>query len=223
VTERGAPFPRLRPLANLHAMRWRWQWSWARIARNLVLLLFTVWLTSLFTVIIWEHRDNARRADAIVVLGAAQYVGRPSPVLKARLDHALALWRQGLAPRVILTGGVGDGDTTSEAAVGRRYVQQHGVPDSAILVEANGRTTSASMQQVSTLMGRAGLRQVILVSDPFHMLRLSILARRHGLVPYTSPTRSSPISASWKQSCKYALSESMKVPFAWLFERSSSS
>jgi len=191
---------------------------WARIARALVLLVLAVWLASLVGVVAWEHRDDASHADAIVVLGAAQYVGRPSPVLKARLDHALELWRRGLAPRVILTGGVGDGDTTSEAAVGRRYVQQRGIPDSAILVEAHGRTTSASMQEVATLMGRAGLRDVILVIDPFHMLRLSILARRHGLVPYTSPTRSSPISASWKQSSKYALSESMKVPFAILFE-----
>ena len=191
----------------------------ARIARDLVVLVLGAWLVSLIAVVVWEHRDTARRADAIVVLGAAQYVGRPSPVLRARLDHALDLWKRGLAPRVILTGGVGDGDTTSEAAVGRRYVQQRGVPDSAILVEPHGRTTSASMEEVASLMGRAGLREVILVSDPFHMLRLSILARRHGLVPYTSPTRSSPISASWKQSLKYALSESMKVPFALLFER----
>jgi uncharacterized SAM-binding protein YcdF (DUF218 family) len=194
----------------MHSRRRR---SWAALVRALVLALLGVWLASLAGVVAWEQRDNARHADAIVVLGAAQYVGRPSPVLRARLDHALDLWRRGLAPRIILTGGVGDGDTTSEAAVGRRYVHQRGIPDSAILVEPHGRTTSASMQEVATLMGRANLREVILVSDPFHMLRLSILARRHGLVPYTSPTRSSPISANWKLSLKYALSESMKVPF----------
>src|SRR5690349_6292299 len=85
------------------------------------LLVFGSWLTSLAGVVFWERRDTARPAAAIVVLGAAQYVGRPSPVLRARLDHAIELWRRGLAPRLIFTGGVGDHDTTSEAAVGQRY------------------------------------------------------------------------------------------------------
>src|SRR5919197_161074 len=85
-------------------------------------------------------------AGAIVVLGAAQYVGRPSPVLRARLDHALALWRRGLAPRLILTGGTGVGDTTSEAAVGRRYVLRRGVPEQAVITENRGKTTRESMR-----------------------------------------------------------------------------
>jgi uncharacterized SAM-binding protein YcdF (DUF218 family) len=184
-------------------------------------VLFGLWIVSLASVLIWEHRDDARPAGAIVVLGAAQYVGHPSPVLRARLDHALALWRRGLAPRVVLTGGVGEGDTTSEAAVGRKYAQQHGVPDSAILIEPHGRTTSESMAEVAALLQGERERSVILVSDPFHMLRLSILARRYGLTPLMSPTRTSPISSSASESLKYALSESMKVPFALLFERPS--
>lgn len=185
----------------------------------LLLLVAGVWLLSLLAVLVWEHRDTARPADAIVVLGAAQYVGRPSPVLRARLDHAVQLWHRGLAPRLVLTGGRGEGDTTSEAAVGRRYALRHGIPDSAILVETRGRTTSESMEQVAVIMQRQPARTVILVSDPFHMLRLEILARRFGLTPSISPTRTSPISANPGASLKYVLGESVKVPFTLLFER----
>jgi uncharacterized SAM-binding protein YcdF (DUF218 family) len=177
------------------------------------------WLASLAAVMFWERRDEARSASAIVVLGAAQYDGRPSPVLKARLDHALSLWERRLAPHLLLTGGMGDGDTTSEAAVGRRYAVRHGVPDSVIFVETQGRTTNESLKRVAAMMSGQPTREVILVSDPFHMLRLTILARRFGLVPYSSPTRTSPISASTTESWRYALSESVKVPLTLLFER----
>lgn len=184
-------------------------------------LLVACWLFSFVAVLAWERNDQARPAGAIVVLGAAQYVGRPSPVLRARLDHAISLWRRGLAPLMIVTGGTGTGDTTSEAAVSQRYAIQHGVPASAILLETEGRTTSQSMEGVAALMGPHGRRDVLLVSDPFHMLRLTILARRHGLVPYSSPTPTSPIAASRSERWKYALSESVKAPLAYIFERSS--
>lgn len=186
--------------------------------RAIVLLIIAAWLVSLLTVLFFERRDDARRADAIVVLGAAQYDGRPSPVLRARLDHAVSLWEQRFAPRLILTGGMGDGDTTSEAAVGRRYAMKRGVPDTAILTETRGRTTAESIQRVAAMMDSLGHRQVILVSDPFHMLRLWILARRFDLVPHTSPTRTSPISASRVESWRYTLSESVKAPLTLLFE-----
>ena len=188
------------------------------LTRAVVLILILSWLISLGAVMLWERRDDARAADAIVVLGAAQYDGRPSPVLKARLDHAVSLWDRHLAPRLVLTGGMGDGDTTSEAAVGRRYAVKHGVPDSVILMETRGRTTAESVQRVAAMLDSLSRREVILVSDPFHMLRLSILARRFGLSPRTSPTRTSPISASKTESWRYALSESVKVPLTLLFE-----
>src|SRR3954469_9695583 len=95
-----------------------------------LLTLVLVWIVSALAVLVWGSFDAARNADAIVVLGAAQYAGKPSPVLKARLDHALELWKHGLSHRIILTGGKGTGDTTSEAAVGKMYVEKHGVPDS---------------------------------------------------------------------------------------------
>src|SRR5688500_16596234 len=94
-----------------------------RLIRRVVILgmvtVFTLWMISAAAVLFWSARDEARPAQAIVVLGAAQYAGRPSPVLRARLDHALNLWKRDLAPLLILTGGTGLGDTTSEAAVGR--------------------------------------------------------------------------------------------------------
>lgn len=184
-------------------------------------LMLLVWLASLGAVLIWERNDQARPASAIVVLGAAQYVGRPSPVLRARLDHTIDLFRRRLAPVIIVTGGTGRGDTTSEAAVSRRYAIKQGVPASAILMETKGRTTSESMDGVAALMAQRHRRDVLLVSDPFHMLRLTILARRHGLIPYASPTPTSPIAANPSERWKYALSESIKAPLAFIFERRS--
>lgn len=193
--------------------------SWLHLGWILGLVMLGTWIVSLVGVLFWEHRDNARPASAIVVLGAAQYVGRPSPVLRARLDHAIELYQRGLAPKIIFTGGFGDRDTTSEAAVGQRYAIEHGVPPRAILIENSGRSTSESLQHVAALMDAEPSREVILVSDPFHMLRLSILARRYGMTPYASPTRTSPISMSRRESWKYALAESIKVPIAFLLER----
>ena len=159
-----------------------------------VVVALILWGISASAVLMWSARDEARPAQAIVVLGAAQYAGRPSPVLRARLDHALDLWNRHLSSLLILTGGTGTGDTTSEAAVGRNYARRHGVPDSAILVENEGRTTSESMRAVAGMLEARGLQTAVLVSDPFHMLRLRILARRFGFTPYTSPTRTSTAS-----------------------------
>jgi uncharacterized SAM-binding protein YcdF (DUF218 family) len=184
-----------------------------------VVTVFCLWLISAVAVLVWSSRDEARPAQAIVVLGAAQYAGKPSPVLRARLDHALDLWNRHLASLLILTGGTGSGDTTSEAAVGRNYAKKRGVPDSAILVENEGRTTSESMQAVAGMLEVRGLQSALLVSDPFHMLRLRILARRFGFTPYTSPTRTSPIWPNREERWKYIFSESLKAPMAFFFER----
>jgi uncharacterized SAM-binding protein YcdF (DUF218 family) len=194
-----------------------------RIARRILTIgmvtAFFLWLISAVAVLVWSSRDEARPAQAIVVLGAAQYAGKPSPVLRARLDHALDLWNRHLASLLILTGGTGSGDTTSEAAVGRKYAKKHGVPDSAILVENEGRTTSESMRAVAGMLEVRGLQSALLVSDPFHMLRLRILAKRFGFTPYTSPTRTSPISPNREERWKYIFSESLKAPMAFFFER----
>ena len=190
----------------------------ARLAMALAALVVLVWAGMVFAVLLTGRRDEARPADAIVVLGAAQYEGRPSPVLRARLDHALDLYQRGLAPVVIVTGGIGVGDTTSEAMVGRNYLARRGIPDSAIVMEARGLTTSQSLHSVRTMVDGLPGRSVLLVSDPFHMLRLSILTSRLGMEPLTSPTRTSPIAASRFQQLKYVLAESVKVPMVMLFE-----
>lgn len=183
-----------------------------RLLAAAVAVLLVAWAVSTGAVVMCGARDGAEPADAIVVLGAAQYVGRPSPVLRARLDHAIDLWNRGLAPQVIFTGGTGTGDTTSEAAVSRVYAMRHGVPDTAILLENEGRTTRESIAAVSAIMRARHMRSAILVSDPFHMLRLRILSRQFGVKSYTSPTQTSPISANRVQALGYIMSESVKVP-----------
>ena len=190
-----------------------------RVLTVIVVAMFVLWASSAAAVLVWSSRDEAQPAQVIVVLGAAQYAGKPSPVLRARLDHALDLWDRHLASLLILTGGTGAGDTTSEVAVGRNYARKHGVPDSAILVENEGRTTSESMRAVAGMLEVRGLQTALLVSDPFHMLRLRILARRFGFTPYTSPTQTSPISPNREARWKYIFSESLKAPLAFLFER----
>ena len=190
-----------------------------RAVLGVVGLVLAVWGASAVLVLLWGRRDEARPADAIVVLGAAQYAGRPSPVLKARLDHAVGLYRRGLAPRVVLTGGVGEGDTTSEAAVGRRYASRAGVPDSSLLTEEHGRTTTESLYAVADLLHETAAPRVILVSDPFHMLRLRIIAGRLGMTAYTSPTPTSPIERSEEKRWSYVLSESVKVPLTLVLGR----
>lgn len=170
-------------------------------------------------VLIWSKWDQAQPAGSIVVLGAAQYDGRPSPVLRARLDHGIDLWNRGMGKLLIVTGGTGYGDTTSEAAVGRSYARKQGVPDTSIVLENKGRTSRESMIAVSDILVRRGITSAILVSDPFHMLRLSILGRRFGITTYTSPTLTSPISPNREKRWRYMLGESVKAPLAFLFER----
>ena len=190
-----------------------------RLIASIVLAVIVIWAASMAAVIVFSWIDQAQPAESIVVLGAAQYAGRPSPVLKARLDHGIDLWTRGMGKVLVLTGGRGYGDTMSEAEVGRTYARKHGVPDTVILLEKEGRTSRESMLGVAELLQKRGIKTAILVSDPFHMLRLSIIGRRFGLVPYTSPTRTSPISPNREKRWRYMLGESIKAPLAFLFER----
>jgi uncharacterized SAM-binding protein YcdF (DUF218 family) len=186
----------------------------ARLVYAAAILLVAIWASFVIAIVDAGRRDEAVPADAIIVLGAAQYEGRPSPVLKARLDHAASLWIRGLAPRMIVTGGRGVGDTTSEAAVGRRYLVQRGIPADSISMDTEGLTTSQSMVAARQLLGTKPYPSVLIVSDPFHMLRLAILARRLHMIPHLSPTRTSPISTRPVQHFKYVMAESIKAPYA---------
>ena len=138
--------------------------------------------------------DGARPAEALVVLGAAQYNGRPSPVLRARLDHVADLYRDGLAPVVVVTGGRAVGDRFTESAVSATYLHRRGVPDKAILRESSGRTSWESLAASARFLRSRGIDEVVLVSDPFHAARIGAIAGELGLQATTSPTRTSPIS-----------------------------
>jgi uncharacterized SAM-binding protein YcdF (DUF218 family) len=155
--------------------------------------LYSVWRSA--------RSDEARPADAIVVLGAAQYDGRPSPVLAARLDHALELWQQGYASKIVVTGGRRPGDRFTEATASADYLIARGVPDSAILREVQGTSTWQSLAATARILRNRGLESVLVVSDPYHSLRARETARELGLDAHSSPTLTSPVRGwgEWKR------------------------
>jgi len=134
-------------------------------------------------------REEARPADVILVLGAAEYNGRPSPVLKARLDHALDLYRRRLAPLIMTTGGAGGDPVFTEGGVGRDYLASQGVPPEAVVVEKEGSSTVASIALAGEIMRRMRLKSAIVVSDGYHIFRVKKMLERQGLTAYGSPRR----------------------------------
>lgn len=189
------------------------RWSkWLRWATGFVLMLVALWLITIGLILLAGARPNPMKADAILVLGAAQWNGKPSPVLKARLDHAIDLHRQSIAPFLIVTGGVGRGDSVSEGEVARRYVERAGIPPNEVMVEGKGITSAESIMAAAELMRDANLSTAIVVSDAYHMLRVQILARRAGIKTYRSPAPESPIDRKFQQRWRYVLRESMLVP-----------
>ncbi|HEV2445446.1 MAG TPA: YdcF family protein [Candidatus Sulfopaludibacter sp.] len=136
-----------------------------------------------------SSRDEARPSDVILVLGAAEYRGRPSPVLKARLDHALELYRGKLAPRIFTTGGAGGDPVYTEGGVGRSYLMGQGVPSEAIIVETEGESTLESTAMAGEVMHRMGLHSAIVVSDGYHIFRVKQMLQERGFVVYGSPRK----------------------------------
>lgn len=135
-----------------------------------------------------DGADPAATADVIVVLGAAQYDGEPSGALRGRLDHAYALWEEGLAPFILVTGGNQPGDRTTEGLTGFTYLRQQGVPEDAILVEIDSRSTWESLSASRLIMEERSLSRALLVSDPYHNLRLEGMADELGIDADVSPT-----------------------------------
>lgn len=165
-----------------------------------VLLVVVIALVTYFGVSLWQvhstgRSDQARPVDAIVVMGAAQYDGRPSPQLAARLDHVVELWPQQLAPRVIVTGGKRPGDRFTEASASARYLIEQGIPESAIIQEGTGTSTFESLEQVHRLVGDT-VNDVLIVTDPYHALRSRLIAQEVGFTAYVSPTRDSVVTGS---------------------------
>jgi uncharacterized SAM-binding protein YcdF (DUF218 family) len=168
-----------------------------RLAAALTLgaILAAAWMTFR----IWDtgSRDDQRPADAIVVLGAAQYNGRPSAILRARVEHGIDLYHAGLARWLVVTGGKAGADVTTEAATARMLAMQAGVPASAILVEDQGRTTLESLRNVAGVLKDHGVKTALFVSDRTHMLRVLRIARDEGITAWGSPTPTSPSDATF--------------------------
>jgi uncharacterized SAM-binding protein YcdF (DUF218 family) len=139
-------------------------------------------------------------ADAIVVFGAAEYAGRPSPVLRARLDHALGLFARGVAPVIITTGGAAADPRFSEGGVGRDYLVRHGVPERSVIAETQGRDTSESAVRVAVIMRANGLRSCVAVSDAYHVFRIRKLLEHEGVARvYVAPRPESRPRTTWQR------------------------
>jgi uncharacterized SAM-binding protein YcdF (DUF218 family) len=152
-------------------------------------------------------RDEAQPADAIVVMGAAQYNGHPSPVLRARLDHAFDLYRHGLAHAIITTGSYGPDPNFSEAQVSTKYLVQRGVDVASIVTDQGSGSTYDSIQAASGLLKAKGWKSALVVSDGFHLYRVQKMFRDEGILAYTSPAPNSPIEIEASQRFWHSLRE----------------
>ena len=170
---------------------------WRSLRRSLLFVGAVTIVVVLYVVVtavqVWQvgRHDQTRRVDAIVVLGAAQYDGRPSPQLRARLDRAVELFDAGWAPVIAVTGGRMPGDRFSEADASRRYLEQQGVPPQAITGEDQGRSTWESLDRLSDVLLAQGQRRVLLVSDGFHLLRVRLSASEAGFEAWTTASADS--------------------------------
>ena len=172
------------PTDNQHrATRW-----WVRLLILLAGALLLLFIATAAQVIEASSQQEVHSADAIVVFGAAEYSGRPSPVLRARLDHAFDLFHRGIAPVVITTGGAAQDPKFSEGGVGKDYLMQHGVPERNLIAETQGRDTSESAVRVGVIMHANGLHSCVAVSDAYHVFRIRRLLENEGLGPvYIAP------------------------------------
>lgn len=189
-------------------MRWAVRLLVGAVLTALVILggtAFRVWQVA--------RVDDNRRVDAVVVLGAAQYDGVPSPVFAARLRHAQALYEQGLAPRIVTVGGRRTGDEYTEAEAGRRYLVDRGIPGKVITAVDEGSDTLGSMQAVAARAARDGWSSALLVSDPWHCLRARTMARDVGLDAWTSPTRRGPVVQTRETQARYIFRETGALLF----------
>ena len=169
--------------------RIRHPWRRRAVLGAVVLAVLAVGYVALTFVQVWQasRQDHAAPAEAIVVLGAAQYDGRPSPALEQRLDHALELYDEGLAPVVVVTGGRIEGDRFTEATAGYNYLRERGVPDEAIRKEVQGSSTYESLAATARFLREEGISEVLLVSSPAHALRIEGIAEAVGLDATVSP------------------------------------
>lgn len=177
---------------------------------TLALLAGYLVLTS-FRIARQSATEEAQPADVIIVMGAAEYSGRPSPTLRARLDHALQLWKQHYAPLIMTTGGPGGDPIFTEADVGRSYLMDRGVPAPRIITESEGESTMYSISAAAEIMRRMGLNSCILVSDGYHVFRAKRMLQSRGIQVYGSPRENARASGKhewllyFRQAVGYAL------------------
>jgi uncharacterized SAM-binding protein YcdF (DUF218 family) len=163
----------------------RW---WVRLLVVVLGLVLLVVIATSVKVVETAGKQEVQPADAIVVFGAAEYAGRPSPVWRARLDHAFALYQRGVAPVIITTGGAAADPHYSEGGVGRDYLMHRGVPERGLIAEMQGRDTSESAERVAVIMRANHLRSCVAVSDAYHVFRIRKLLEHEGIGPvYTAP------------------------------------
>jgi uncharacterized SAM-binding protein YcdF (DUF218 family) len=191
-------------------------------SRTVAVLLFGAVLyvvANIAQVWVVGRSDQARNVDAIVVMGVAQYDGRPSPQLQARLDHVLALWGTGVTQLVITTGGNQPGDRFTEARASADYLIAGGVDETSIAMEDTGSTSLQSLRGVAEIMKSRNLESVLIVTDPYHALRSRLIAQDLGLVAYVSPTPSSMVRGSTER--QRIINEGLGVSVAYVlgFER----
>lgn len=186
ATEVEAPAQSLR--------RWSWKKWLLVVCAGFVGLCLLYYVVTLMQVVRAGRQTDPSPAEAIVVLGAAQYDGRPSPQLAARLDHALELYNDGVAPVVMVTGGNQPGDRFTEAEASANYLVDRGVPEAAIMHEDGGHTTYESLDAAADQLLDAGLDEVVLVTDPYHSLRSRLIADEVGLDAALSPTPTSVVT-----------------------------
>lgn len=171
-------------------------------------LLILLYIATLFVLIRRSATlDDSQMADIIVVLGAAQYNGRPSPVFKARLDHTATLFRKNLAGRILTTGGYGLDRRFSEAGVGKSYLEKQNIPRDCILTETSGSTTIDSLEKSIELLKQQKFTRVIAVSDGFHLFRIKRILRDHQITAYGSPAENSLIESNFKSRAMASLRE----------------
>jgi uncharacterized SAM-binding protein YcdF (DUF218 family) len=170
--------------AKRHRPR-RW---WLRLLLLAIAVVLAFLAITAAHIVAAASQQEVPHSDAIVVFGAAEYSGRPSPVLKARLDHALDLFHRGIAPVVITTGGAADDPKFSEGGVGKDYLMRHGIPERSLIAETQGRDTWESATRVGVIMHTNGLRSCVAVSDAYHVFRIRKLLEHEGIGPvYTAP------------------------------------
>ena len=187
-------------------------WGARLLVGGLIMLIAVVGVTALR---VWQvaRVDDQRPVDAVVVLGAAQYNGEPSAVLAARLKHAEALWRDGIAPQIVTVGGGQSGDRFTEAEASREWLIEQGLPSTAVAAVPEGVDTLGSLEAVAAAATEQGWESALIVSDPWHSLRARTMARDAGLEAWTSPTRSGPIVQTRETQLRYIYRETGALLF----------